>query len=136
MLDQFIVGRVTRISPRRRSRSWRSITRCCASAAPPTSRTTSRALGGQATLVGVTGHDDAAATLAHACREAGIAPSLVGDASRPTTTKVRIVTERNQQVARVDYEADAEIAGDIERRIVGRDRAHAPRAPRSSSPTT
>jgi len=66
----------------------------------------------------VAGQDEAAATLASACRDAGIGPALVGDAARPTTTKVRIVTERNQQVARVDYEMDAEIAGDVEQRIV------------------
>ena len=74
--------------------------------------TTSPRSAASATLIAVTGQDDAAATLAEACREAGIAPSLVGDATRPTTTKVRIVTERNQQVARIDYEVDAEIAGD------------------------
>ena len=72
--------------------------------------------------------DDGAATLTHACREAGIAPSLVGDASRPTTTKVRIVTDRNQQVARIDYEADVEIADDVERRILAEIEKHAPRA--------
>jgi D-beta-D-heptose 7-phosphate kinase/D-beta-D-heptose 1-phosphate adenosyltransferase len=86
------------------------------------------ALGGQATLIAVTGMDEGAGTLTHACREAGIAPSLVGDASRPTTTKVRIVTDRNQQVARIDYEADVEIADDIERRIIGEIETHAPRA--------
>ncbi|OFW04994.1 MAG: hypothetical protein A3I61_18955 [Acidobacteria bacterium RIFCSPLOWO2_02_FULL_68_18] len=31
---------------------------------------------------------------------------------------MRIVTERNQQVARVDYELDAEIAGEIEQKVV------------------
>jgi rfaE bifunctional protein kinase chain/domain len=76
------------------------------------------ALGGRSTLVAVAGHDDAAATLARACRDAGITPALVGDADRRTTTKMRIVTERNQQVARVDYEADAEISGGIERQVV------------------
>ena len=74
---------------------------------------------------------------AQACREAGIAPSFVGDAGRPTTTKVRIVTERNQQVARIDYESDAEIAGEIEERIIADDPASTRRAaPRSSCPTT
>jgi D-beta-D-heptose 7-phosphate kinase/D-beta-D-heptose 1-phosphate adenosyltransferase len=37
---------------------------------------------------------------------------------------VRIVTERNQQVARVDYEHDAEISGDVEDGIVGAIRTH------------
>ena len=70
------------------------------------------ALGGRATPVAVSGQDDTAAMLASACREAGIAPVLIGDPARPTTTKVRIVTERNQQVARVDYEMDGEITGE------------------------
>jgi D-beta-D-heptose 7-phosphate kinase/D-beta-D-heptose 1-phosphate adenosyltransferase len=83
------------------------------------------ALGGSATLIAVTGHDDAAASLAEACREAGIAPSLVGDAARQTTTKVRIVTERNQQVARIDYEVDAEIADAVEARVIAEIQKHA-----------
>jgi D-beta-D-heptose 7-phosphate kinase/D-beta-D-heptose 1-phosphate adenosyltransferase len=128
MLDKFIVGRVTRISPEAPvpvvafdHEMFR-----IGGAANVAHNVT--ALGGQATLVAVTGMDEGAGTLTHACREAGIAPSLVGDASRPTTTKVRIVTDRNQQVARIDYEADAEIADDIERRIVGEIQTHAPRA--------
>jgi D-beta-D-heptose 7-phosphate kinase/D-beta-D-heptose 1-phosphate adenosyltransferase len=49
----------------------------------------------------------------------------VSDGGRPTTTKVRIVTERNQQVARVDYESDAEITGDVEQRVVSTVQQHA-----------
>jgi D-beta-D-heptose 7-phosphate kinase/D-beta-D-heptose 1-phosphate adenosyltransferase len=72
------------------------------------------ALGGRATLVGVVGADEAGAALARSCRDAGIDATLVVDSARPTTTKVRIVTERNQQVARVDYERDDEIDGKVE----------------------
>src|SRR5918992_1061420 len=59
------------------------------------------------------------------CREANIGPALVSDADRPTTTKVRIVTERNQQVARIDYEADSEISGSVEQRVVSAVQQHA-----------
>jgi D-beta-D-heptose 7-phosphate kinase/D-beta-D-heptose 1-phosphate adenosyltransferase len=53
------------------------------------------------------------------CREAGIESGFIAtDSERVTTTKVRIVTERNQQVARVDYESDAEIAGDVEQGVI------------------
>ena len=128
MLDKFIVGRVTRISPEAPVPVVAFDHEMLRMGGAANVAHNVTALGGQATLVGVTGMDDAAATLAHACREAGIAPSLVGDASRPTTTKVRLVTDRNQQVARIDYEADAEIAGDIERRILGEIETHAPRA--------
>ena len=128
MLDKFIVGRVTRISPeapvpvvafdheQHRMGGSANVAHNVA------------ALGGLATLVAVTGTDEGAATLAHACREAGIAPGLVGDPSRPTTTKVRIVTERNQQVARIDYEADAEIRDDVEQRLIGEVQKHAEQA--------
>ena len=63
--------------------------------------------------------------MAHACRDAGISPAFVSDAARPTTTKVRIVTERNQQVARVDSESDAEISGEVEQRVVSALQQHA-----------
>ncbi len=128
MLDRFIVGRVTRISPEapvpvvafdhemHRIGGAANVAHNVA------------ALGGQATLVAVTGQDDAATTLTQACREAGIAPAFVGDARRPTTTKVRLVTERNQQVARIDYELDVDVTGDVEQRLIAEVRKHAPRA--------
>ena len=117
MLDKFIAGRVTRLSPEAPVPvvMFDHESHRIGGAANVAHNVT--ALGGRATLVAVAGHDEAAATLASACRGSGIAPVLVGDAARPTTTKVRIVTERNQQVARVDYEMDAEIAGDIEQRV-------------------
>ena len=125
MLDKFIAGRVTRLSPEAPvpvvmfdHDSYR-----IGGAANVAHNVTS--LGGIATLVAVTGQDDTATTLAHACRDASIAPAFVGDPGRPTTTKVRIVTERNQQVARIDYEADSEIAGEIEQRVVAAVQQHA-----------
>src|SRR5262245_50588764 len=109
MLDRFVVGRVTRISPEAPVPVVTFDHELHRIGGSANVANNIAALGGSATLVAVTGTDDAAATLTRACREAGIAPALVGDASRPTTTKVRIVTERNQQVARIDYEADTEI---------------------------
>jgi D-beta-D-heptose 7-phosphate kinase/D-beta-D-heptose 1-phosphate adenosyltransferase len=125
MLDKFIVGRVTRISPEAPVPVVAFDHEMFRMGGAANVAHNITALGGQATLVGVTGMDEGAATLTHACREAGIAPSLVSDASRPTTTKVRIVTDRNQQVARIDYEADAEIADEIERRVLGEIETHA-----------
>jgi rfaE bifunctional protein kinase chain/domain len=128
MLDAFIVGRVTRISPEapvpivafdhemRRIGGAANVAHNVA------------ALGGQATLIAVTGQDEAAATLTEACREAGITPVLIGDSARRTTTKVRVVTDRNQQVARIDYETDNEVTGDIEQRVIAEIHRHAPRA--------
>jgi rfaE bifunctional protein kinase chain/domain len=128
MLDRFIAGRVTRISPEapvpvvvfehelQRIGGAANVAHNLA------------ALGAEVTLVAVTGADDEAAVLTRECREAGIAPSFVSDAARRTTMKVRIVTERNQQVARIDYESDAEIGGEIEQRVIAEIQKHAPQA--------
>jgi D-glycero-beta-D-manno-heptose-7-phosphate kinase len=128
MLDRFIAGRVTRISPEAPVPvvAFEHEMQRIGGAANVAHNVA--ALGARATLVAVTGLDDDAATLARECRDAGIAPSLVGDASRCTTTKVRIVTERNQQVARIDYESDVEISGDVEQRVIAEVRKHAPQA--------
>jgi D-beta-D-heptose 7-phosphate kinase/D-beta-D-heptose 1-phosphate adenosyltransferase len=128
MLDKFIVGRVTRISPEAPVPvvAFAHETDRIGGAANVAHNIA--ALGGRATLIATTGQDAAAATLAQACRSAGIAPFLVGDAGRPTTTKTRIVTDRNQQVARIDYEDDLEISGAVEARVIAAVQQHASRA--------
>jgi len=76
-------------------------------------------LGGRATLVGAIGADEAGTRVCDQLNAAGIGiAGLVRDPGRPTTEKVRVVTERNQQVARIDYERDADVADAIEREIV------------------
>jgi len=125
MLDTFIVGRVTRISPEAPVPvvAFDHQTHRVGGAANVAHNIT--ALGGHATLVAVTGQDDNSKTLMQGCRDAGIEAGFIAtDSGRVTTTKVRIVTERNQQVARVDYEHDAEIAGEVEHGLVGAIRTH------------
>jgi rfaE bifunctional protein kinase chain/domain len=125
MLDTFIVGRVTRISPEAPVPvvAFDHQTHRVGGAANVAHNIT--ALGGHATLVAVTGQDDNSKTLMQGCRDAGIEAGFIAtDSERVTTTKVRIVTERNQQVARVDYEHDAEITGEVEHGLVGAIRTH------------
>src|SRR5690606_18550166 len=93
MLDKFIVGRVNRISPEAPVPVVTFDHEMYRMGGSANVANNVAAFGASATLVAVTGHDEGAETLTQACREAGIAPSLVGDAGRPTTTKVRIVTE-------------------------------------------
>ena len=118
MLDRFIVGRVTRISPEAPVPVVTFDHESLRIGGAANVAHNVATLGGQARLVAATGMDDAATTLTQACREAGVSPSLVADGARPTTTKVRIVTERNQQVARVDYEEQHDVAGEVESRLV------------------
>jgi D-glycero-beta-D-manno-heptose-7-phosphate kinase len=128
MLDRFLVGRVTRISPEAPVPvvAFDHETNRIGGAANVANNVA--ALGASATLIAVTGQDEGAAMLAQACRDAGIAPSFISDPDRTTTIKMRVVTERNQQVARIDYENDTEIAGDLEQRVVSAVQQHAARA--------
>jgi D-beta-D-heptose 7-phosphate kinase/D-beta-D-heptose 1-phosphate adenosyltransferase len=121
MVDRFIVGTVSRISPEApvpvvRFRSEYDRLGGAANVAHNLA-----ALGARVSLVGVVGADAAAGRLRDRLADAGISGlGLVEDASRPTVEKVRIVTERNQQVARIDYEDDGDIGPDIESRLIER----------------
>ena len=119
MLDRFIVGRVTRISPEAPVPVVRFESEHVRLGGAANVAHNIAALGGRALLVGIVGVDAAANRLRAQLRAAGVsADGLVEDSSRPTTEKVRVVTERNQQVARIDYERDADAAGDVERSVV------------------
>ncbi len=115
MLDRFIVGRVSRISPEAPVPVvlfQREYARLGGAANVAHNLV---ALGARVSLVGVVGTDEAATRLRAALRAAHIADEgLVEDPGRPTVEKVRIVTDRNQQVARVDYEQDADVHDAIE----------------------
>ena len=117
MLDKFTSGRVSRISPEAPVPvlTFSHETARLGGAANVANNIVS--LGGDAILLSVIGADDAGATLTRTCEAAGIATRFVTDPTRPTTTKVRIVTERNQQVARVDYENDADVSSDISQQL-------------------
>lgn len=119
MLDRFIVGRVARISPEAPVPIVRFESEHVRLGGAANVAHNIAALGGRASLVGIVGADAAAAQLRAHLAAAGVGgDGLVEDRARPTTEKVRVVTERNQQVARIDYERDADAGGDIERAIV------------------
>jgi rfaE bifunctional protein kinase chain/domain len=112
MLDHFIVGRVDRISPEAPVPVVRFDRDEFRLGGAANVAHNVAALGGRAALVGLIGADDAGRRLREQLRAANVDDAgLVADGSRSTTRKVRIVTSRNQQVARVDYELDAEASG-------------------------
>ena len=125
MLDHFLFGRVERISPeapvpvvafdhdRYRLGGAANVAH------------NARALGATADLVGLVGADQAADVVRAEAGKLGIGTSgLVQAGDRPTTRKVRVVTMRNQQVARVDYESDAEDPAALEAALAGAAVAH------------
>ncbi len=119
MLDRFIVGQVTRISPEAPVPVVRFEREHLRLGGAANVAHNLAALGARVSLVGVVGRDPAGGQLRERLAAAGIpADGLVEDASRPTVEKVRIVTGRNQQVARIDYERDADVTGAVERQLV------------------
>src|SRR6185503_19070750 len=121
MLDRFIVGRVTRISPEAPVPIVQFESEHVRLGGAANVAHNIAALGGRVSLVGIVGVDAAGTRLREQLAAAGVgADGLVEDRARPTTEKVRVVTERNQQVARVDYERDADADGDVQRAIVDR----------------
>jgi D-beta-D-heptose 7-phosphate kinase/D-beta-D-heptose 1-phosphate adenosyltransferase len=115
MLDHFVVGVVTRISPEApvpivvHDRDEYRL----GGAANVAHNL--RALGARADVVGLVGDDEAGGRLVADLRAIGVgAAGVRRDPARPTTLKLRVVTTRNQQVARVDYENDCEPAPDVE----------------------
>ena len=125
MLDRFLVGQVTRISPEAPVPIVRFVREEHRIGGAANVAHNIVALGARADVVGLVGQDLQAGELREALASAGIGAGLVADPGRPTTCKVRVVTDRHQQVARVDYERDEEAAGEVERQLLAQLRAHA-----------
>jgi D-beta-D-heptose 7-phosphate kinase/D-beta-D-heptose 1-phosphate adenosyltransferase len=119
MIDRFIVGRVTRISPEAPVPIVRFESEYVRLGGAANVAHNLAVLGARPSLIGIVGDDAAGRTLGELLTTAGVnGDRLVVDRDRPTTEKVRVVTERNQQVARIDYEQDADASGTVERAIV------------------
>ncbi|HEY7292004.1 MAG TPA: PfkB family carbohydrate kinase [Vicinamibacterales bacterium] len=126
ILDRFIVGRVTRISPEAPVPVVRFESEHLRLGGAANVAHNIVALGGRASLVAVVGPDDAGSRLRTELKRVGVDRSgLVTVKNRPTTEKLRIVTERNQQVARIDYEDDVDVDRAVEQAIVRRTRTAA-----------
>jgi D-beta-D-heptose 7-phosphate kinase/D-beta-D-heptose 1-phosphate adenosyltransferase len=121
MLDHFVIGRVDRISPEAPVPVVRFEHEEFRLGGAANVAHNIAALGGRPELVGLVGQDAEAERLRHdlAALSVGCA-GLVAAPDRCTTRKLRVVTNRNQQVARVDYEQDQEVSGDLEAALVAR----------------
>ena len=120
MLDEFVWGEVTRISPeapvpvvdvRRESVHLGGAANVLANVA---------ALGAKSCVIGVVGKDAAGERLNQSLQEASSLQAkdyLIVDEERPSTTKTRIIAH-NQLVVRADREKRSPVNGNVERRIV------------------
>jgi D-beta-D-heptose 7-phosphate kinase/D-beta-D-heptose 1-phosphate adenosyltransferase len=113
MLDRFVYGTVSRISPEAPIPVM-AVER--SSAMPGGAANVARniaTMGARATLVGVVGPDEAGAELREQLVALpGITACLVEDTARPTTLKVRYVADR-QQILRTDRESTTAIGGEL-----------------------
>jgi D-beta-D-heptose 7-phosphate kinase / D-beta-D-heptose 1-phosphate adenosyltransferase len=130
MLDEFVYGEVSRISPEapapviaaRRSETniggAGNVARNIAS------------LGGSCIFVALVGADDTGERLKTALgQERGIEPVLVRDPARPTTRKVRFVSEHfSTHMLRADWEKAAPAANEIEQGLIDSILRELPRA--------
>ena len=115
MLDRFVIGRVSRMSPEAPVPVVVFDHEECRLGGAANVANNLRALGAAVDLIGVIGSDDAGTQLKNELAANGIhVTGLITDLERRTTTKMRVVTSRNQQVARVDFESDHEIGPAIE----------------------
>ena len=115
MLDQFTIGRVTRISPEAPVPVVAFERDEFRAGGAANVALNVRALGAHVDLIGLVGQDQAASRLRELLSVADVhGTGLVTDEKRRTTTKVRIVTTRNQQVARIDYESEEAPSGHVE----------------------
>jgi D-glycero-beta-D-manno-heptose-7-phosphate kinase len=118
MLDEFIWGKVARISPEAPVPVVEVTDQSFHLGGAGNVARNVRALGGEAVLAGVVGKDSAGERVLEAVGAAGIESLLaVSDAGRPTTVKTRIVAH-NQQVVRADRESASEVPEKVESAIV------------------
>jgi D-beta-D-heptose 7-phosphate kinase/D-beta-D-heptose 1-phosphate adenosyltransferase len=119
MLDQFTIGRVTRISPEAPVPVVAFERDEFRAGGAANVALNVRALGAHVDLIGLVGADGAASRLRELLSVADVhGAGIVTDEKRRTTTKVRIVTTRNQQVARVDYETEEAAAPPVEAAVI------------------
>lgn len=129
MLDEFVYGEVSRISPEAPApviAAQRS--EIDVGGAGNVARNIA-ALGASCIFVGLIGDDDAGRTLNAALdADARITPVLVCDPSRPTTRKVRFVSEHfSTHMLRADWETAAPASAEIEQRLIDAVLAQLPR---------
>jgi len=118
MLDEFVWGRVSRISPEAPVPVVEVTGRSDHVGGAGNVATNVRALGGEAVLAGVVGRDAAGTRVREALAAAGVADRLVDAGSaRRTTLKTRIVAH-GQQVVRADQEDTSELPRALENELV------------------
>lgn len=118
MLDEFLRGHVSRISPEAPVPIVEVKEHTFHLGGAGNVAANVRSLGGVATPFGIVGNDDAGRRLRREFRKLGIETGgVITDKQRPTTLKTRIIAE-HQQVVRADRERKESMGKDLEQRLL------------------
>ena len=117
MLDHFLWGKVSRISPEAPVPVVEITRESYFPGGAANVARNLRALGAAARIIGVLGKDEAGANLRNALAEQGIPTvGLIVDSTRPTTLKTRIVAH-SQQVVRFDRESNGATSSSVQEQL-------------------
>jgi D-beta-D-heptose 7-phosphate kinase/D-beta-D-heptose 1-phosphate adenosyltransferase len=130
MLDDFVYGEVSRISPEAPAPILAVHRNELTVGGAGNVARNIAALGARCIFLGVVGEDDASRTLMRAlAAEPLIEPHIVVDARRPTTRKVRFVSEHHAtHLLRADWELAEPLDAKTEKALIDRTLAALPRA--------
>jgi D-beta-D-heptose 7-phosphate kinase/D-beta-D-heptose 1-phosphate adenosyltransferase len=118
MLDHFLWGKVSRISPEAPVPVVEITRESYFPGGAANVARNLRALGAAASIIGVLGEDEAGHKLRGALDEQGIQTGgLFVDSSRPTTLKTRVVAH-SQQIVRFDHERNGAISSSMQDKIL------------------
>lgn len=119
MLDEYVIGSVTRISPESPVPVVEHQSRYSTLGGAGNVALNIKTLGGAPVPLGLVGNDIAGRRIKSALQEeSGISPDyILVDSSRPTTVKTRIIAQ-HQQLLRIDSESKAPMSPELRARMV------------------
>ena len=120
MLDEYIVGTSTRISPEAPVPVINKSGNVLSLGGSANVANNLKQLGVKTFLIGSVGNDQNGKSIADLLRSEGFdLKNIIKDSRKPTTVKTRIMSN-GQQIARVDYEDTSEIQVNIQNRLINR----------------
>lgn len=122
MLDEYLWGRVTRISPEAPVQVVEQLENTYAAGGASNVAANIVAMDGQASIVAVVGADRGGEQLRRELERQGVRSAIVTDPERPTTVKTRIMAH-SQQVLRVDREDRSPLSESVADLVAERVRA-------------
>ena len=119
MLDKYIWGEVSRISPEAPVQVVNVVKETYSPGGAANVASNASALNGNVFMVGITGDDEARNIILQELHKLGInTEGILVDNDKPTIQKVRVMG-RGQQLLRVDYEKKEHMHKDIESSMIG-----------------